>query len=240
PAPYSPLVQTGPKRLHCVVVRSDGAMDDPTLVLQQLGKPSKRPVPRGAVLGDGPPIKITDHRKDPGDPGVRFTAQYEIPHAQNDPKVQAYLEQRGPQFQRGVSTKQSFQTFGKAKVRDTSGAGLALVTDTEDPNQTPYWMRPSDLETTAWGQGMSPDDLQQQMLEAQQWQQFAFPGYPQFDAYGGFPNPFGAWDPYPMPSFDMYTPSQAWGDYPFQGVDEAQSMEALGVDPNTVVDGEAA
>lgn len=261
------LVQTGEHDLHCVVLRSDGSQEDPALVLKlqgtrrRRGKPSPPPPPPHTVRELGPPVmvgdlpkptgvRVKDHRTNPATPAELADYQARlIPTLTNrplPPKVQAFIE-RGGTFTRqrgGQASPVDYSTFGKGK-RDTSGAGLVLVTDDQDPNQTPFWMRPSQIDQAAWDAGVSPDELRAQLAYADQFSQNPFPDWsadpfvPWVDGlqdfpgfgFGGDPSMFGMWNAAVDPSEFYFNAAEGLG-----LVDEPSPAEELGIDESEVID----
>lgn len=256
------LVQTGQKDLHCVVMLSDGSYRDPALMLRAVQSTRRRRMPVRGALGGGPDPRfpseyVHDHRGGKTDskgqpirsPGQRPGAPPPAAAPTGDPAQAAAafvemerrkaLAQTRAQGEGAVFAPATFgQSDRKGPWAPTEGApGLTFVQDEQGGD--PYWTRGSAIDHAAWDQGISPDELRQQMAFEQQFEDsYGYGGnYPDFSAYGGYPNPYGGYDAYLDSGYGdpaaFYR--QQFGLYAAAPDDE----QDLGIDLSTVIDVES-
>jgi hypothetical protein len=136
-----------------------------------------------------------------------------------------------------------FSAFGRGK-RSATPADVQIVQD--DVTGDVYGMRPDPLDKAAWAQGISKEELLSQLQYEQQFdgttpgipypgQMYPgdyFGGYPTFNDYGGYPNPYGGQDYYGG-MYDAYVvdPSLFYG-----GAVPPSPLDDLGVDDANVID----
>jgi len=256
------LVQTGQHDLHAVVLMSDGSYRDPAQMLRAVQSTLSRRK-KSPAIGDG--TYLHDHRAPRGAPGTpppQPSLQAAAAPTGNQPAQMAAYEaaRLAAALKRGFSDPRvvhervdgrAFEGtvddvragFGKSSGRqqyDTpeaaAAAGITFVQD--DQTGDAYYMRATELDQAAWNQGISPDDLRDQLAYEQQYEQqygldgFAG-GYPDFSQYGGFPNPYGVDDPFPADPSLFY--AQQFGAFAGTG-DGGDVVEDLGIDPESVID----